>query len=72
MSSSSAILVPGQFITNEAGYLRGHGSYFTKSNNAEENKGNDGQQSLHSCIAGKIERVNKLISVKPFSQRYLN
>ena len=57
----SNLLVPGQPITTESGYLKGHGSYFSgESNNI-----------LTSCVAGTIERTNKLISVRPIQSRYL-
>lgn len=53
----SNFVVPGQTITSESGYLRGHGSYVLADATA-------GSQSLVSSVAGHIERVNKLISVK--------
>ncbi|CAN0412637.1 unnamed protein product [Laminaria digitata] len=40
------------------GYLRGHGTY------VEEGK-NGGPPRLLACVAGVVERVNKLISVRP-------
>jgi exosome complex component RRP4 len=68
----SDFVVPGQPITSEAGYLRGHGAYLKSGDNEP---GSEGGAStgvagvLISSIAGRIERVNKLISVKPLRSR---
>ena len=57
---ASIFVVPGQAITSEQGYLRGHGSYL-----ADTPEG----QTLVSSVAGQIDRVNKLISVRPIKSR---
>lgn len=44
------------------GYLRGHGTY------VEEGK-NGGPPRLLACVAGVVERVNKLVSVRPIKSR---
>lgn len=56
----SIFVVPGQPITSEQGYLRGHGSYI-----AENSEG----ITLTASVAGQIDRVNKLISVRPLKSR---
>ena len=56
----STFVVPGQFITSEKTYLRGHGSFIQDSS--------EGYQLL-SCVAGQIERIDKLIAVKPVKFR---
>jgi len=56
-SSFSKCVMPGQVITTESNYLRGHGC-FEK----------DGK--LIASVCGTIERVNKLITVKPLRARY--
>lgn len=58
--NASSLVVPGQPITAEQGYLRGHGTYFQETESGTE---------LIASLAGKIERVNKLISVRPVSSR---
>jgi exosome complex component RRP4 len=58
----SQFLVPGQLITAEQGFLRGHGSYYENVNN---------QQTLIASTAGQIDRVNKFISVKPIKAKYV-
>jgi len=52
------IVTPGDVITtNDAGFMRGHGTH------GEGNK-------MVASVAGVVERVNKLISVKPLKARY--
>ena len=55
----NGIVVPGHPITGEPGYLRGHGSYIGSSG------------LLASSVAGYTERINKLVSVRPFKSRYV-
>ena len=52
------VVTPGEVITSETGYLRGHGTYVAE----------DG--TLVASVAGVVERVNKLISVRPVKARY--
>lgn len=51
----------GEVITTESGYLTGHG---TVAPEAKEGK------ALVATLSGYVERVNKLISVKPVHYRY--
>jgi exosome complex component RRP4 len=53
----AGIVVPGQVITSEGGFLRGHGTYI-------EEPEEGGEPQLIACVAGVVERVNKLISVR--------
>lgn len=50
------IVTPGQVLTGDLQFMRGHGTYIE----------ND---SLIACVAGKVERVNKLVSVRPLKTR---
>jgi hypothetical protein len=64
MNSSNldaCLVVPGQPIMTEPGFLRGHGSFVEEIC--------EGSQ-LVACVAGQIESVNKLIAVKPLKSRY--
>jgi exosome complex component RRP4 len=61
----SSLLVPGQLITSESGFLRGHGSYLSDINPATN------APTLISAVAGEIERVNRLICVRPIRNRYI-
>eukprot|EP00742_Colponemidia_sp_Colp-10_P003578 GILJ01003810.1.p1 GENE.GILJ01003810.1~~GILJ01003810.1.p1 ORF type:complete len:315 (-),score=39.81 GILJ01003810.1:59-958(-) len=55
--SRGQYVAPGDIITSDIGYMRGHGTY-------EENG------KLLASVAGIVERVNKLISVRPLKSRY--
>ncbi|TYZ64769.1 hypothetical protein PybrP1_011807 [[Pythium] brassicae (nom. inval.)] len=53
------VVTPGQVISTETGaFLRGHGTYM--SNN-----------ELVASVAGVVEKVNQLISVRPLASRYI-
>eukprot|EP00698_Gefionella_okellyi_P020345 TRINITY_DN6365_c0_g1_i1.p1 TRINITY_DN6365_c0_g1~~TRINITY_DN6365_c0_g1_i1.p1 ORF type:complete len:317 (-),score=49.11 TRINITY_DN6365_c0_g1_i1:30-980(-) len=52
-------VTPGEVITSDTSFLRGHGTYV----------GPSGQ--LIASVAGVVERVNKLITVKPLKSRYV-
>lgn len=62
------LVTPGQVITTEAGFLRGHGTYVLDNENATSE---DNRSILVASVAGQIERVNKLVIVKPIKSRYL-
>ena len=48
---------PGDVITKDAGFMRGHGTYMKNG-------------TLYASVAGSIQRVNKLISVTPLKTKY--
>lgn len=58
-SSALPIVTPGEPIEAEAGFLRGHGTLVR----------HDG--TLIATVAGVVERVNKLVSVRPLRSRYV-
>lgn len=49
---------PGEVITEDTGFMKGHGCF------------GDDENRLAASVAGIVERVNKLIQVKPFNTRY--
>ncbi|KAG0166857.1 exosome non-catalytic core subunit rrp4 [Apophysomyces sp. BC1034] len=49
---------PGETITTDQQFMRGHGTY------------TDGEGTVISSVAGAVERVNKLLSVRPLKTRY--
>lgn len=49
---------PGEEISTQGDFLRGHGTYV------------DEHKTLRSSVGGVLEKVNKLISIKPFKTRY--
>ncbi|XP_073984712.1 exosome complex component Rrp4 [Rhodnius prolixus] len=51
------LFTPGEILTDEPGLLRGHGTFV-------EN------EEIKSSLAGILERVNKLILVRPLKARY--
>nr|CAG4651981.1 EOG090X09DD [Triops cancriformis] len=51
------LVTPGDVITKETGFMRGHGT-------------NMQDEALRATVAGLVERVNKLISVRPLKSRY--
>ncbi|CAG0892268.1 unnamed protein product [Darwinula stevensoni] len=50
-------ITPGGLITSATGFMRGHGTYMEDEN-------------LYASVAGVIQKVNKLISVRGFQSRY--
>lgn len=57
--SQIVVVTPGQVISTETGaFLRGHGTYM--SNN-----------ELVASVAGVVEKVNQLITVRPLVSRYI-
>ncbi len=48
----------GDIITKEAGFMRGHGVRTEKEN-------------LVACVAGFVEKTNKLVFVRPMKSRYI-
>lgn len=56
-AKDSDITTPGELITDDPIWMRGHGTYFL------ENK-------TYSSVAGTVSKVNKLLSVIPLKGRY--
>jgi len=56
--SGHQYVTTGDRILTEPGYLRGHGTQL------------EGKDNLVSSVCGFVERVNKLISVRPLNSRY--
>ncbi|KAL0965474.1 hypothetical protein UPYG_G00281750 [Umbra pygmaea] len=51
------LVVPGDVITSDTGFMRGHGTYMD-------------EEKLTASVAGEVERVNKLICVRPLKTRF--
>lgn len=58
-ASSVVALADPIHVDKEAGFLRGHGTLIV------------GQGDLQAAVCGVVERVNKLISVRPLRSRYI-
>nr|POE56277.1 exosome complex component rrp4 [Quercus suber] len=58
-SSSTSILTPGQAVTSDIQWMRGHGTYALPSS-----------ATIFSTLAGTLQKTNKLLSVVPLRARY--
>lgn len=56
-SSRSSVVTPGELITDDPVWMKGHGVYFLDN-------------MTYSAVAGNISRVNRLLSVTPLRGRY--
>ncbi|KAJ5219829.1 hypothetical protein N7468_009033 [Penicillium chermesinum] len=56
---ATGIMTPGEVVTDDPQWMRGHGTYT-----------NPLSTSIIATVAGHIEKVNKLISVRPLRARY--
>ncbi|KAF8738903.1 Exosome complex exonuclease RRP4 N-terminal region, partial [Rhizoctonia solani] len=56
-STASRLTSPGEPITSSQAFMRGHGTFVE-------------DEQVIASVAGTIERVNKLVSVKPVKSRY--
>ncbi|KAH8370594.1 hypothetical protein KR093_004271 [Drosophila rubida] len=52
------VFTPGEVLMPESGFMRGHGTFVEEEN-------------IVASVAGVIEKVNKLISVRPLKSRYV-
>nr|XP_002126379.1 exosome complex component RRP4 [Ciona intestinalis] len=59
-TGTSYLVTPGDVITEDTDYMRGHGTYCT----------GDADDKLYSSVAGVVERINKLICVRALKSRY--
>ncbi|KAJ2317918.1 Exosome complex component rrp4 [Coemansia sp. RSA 2611] len=55
--AATQIVTPGSAITSDPAFMRGHGTF------AEHG-------TIYSSVAGVVERINKLVSVRSLKQRY--
>ena len=56
-ASKLEIMTPGELVTEDPIWMRGHGTYFLDN-------------MTYSSVAGTVSRVNKLLSVIPLKSRY--
>ncbi|KAK9450277.1 uncharacterized protein V1518DRAFT_371427 [Limtongia smithiae] len=62
------VVTPGEMITDDTMWMRGHGTYSV----AEKRSANNTRIDVtYSSVAGTISRVNKLLSVIPLRGRYV-
>jgi exosome complex component RRP4 len=58
-STASALLTPGEPITSDPQWMRGHGTYIPRDTS-----------TITSTVAGTLHKTNKLLSVTPLRARY--
>lgn len=58
-AGDSSIVTPGEVITEDPQWMRGHGTYTTTN-----------PPSIVSSVAGTLSKTNKLLSVRPLRARY--
>jgi exosome complex component RRP4 len=58
-SQSNSIVTPGEHITSDPQWMRGHGTYVP-----------NGETTIISTVAGHMHKTNKLLSVQPLRARY--
>lgn len=63
-ASHSDIVTPGEVITTNPQWMRGHGTYTSAQGD------DDDSTAIVSSLAGVISRTNKLLSVRPLRARY--
>ncbi|KAI9881551.1 MAG: exosome non-catalytic core subunit rrp4 [Pleopsidium flavum] len=55
----TGIVTPGETVTDEPQWMRGHGTYITPEST-----------SILATVAGTVQKTNKLLSVRPLRARY--
>ncbi|PBP18612.1 exosome complex exonuclease RRP4 [Diplocarpon rosae] len=58
-SSAKDLVTPGEIVTDDPQWMRGHGTYVASSST-----------DIISTVAGTIQKTNKLLSVRPLRARY--
>lgn len=58
MSEFSGLFTPGELITEDPSWMRGHGTYV------------GADKLTYASVAGRLERVNRLLRVRPLHGRY--
>jgi exosome complex component RRP4 len=58
-SQANSIVTPGEHITSDPQWMRGHGTYVP-----------NGETTIISTVAGHMHKTNKLLSVQPLRARY--
>jgi exosome complex component RRP4 len=59
ISQTKSIVTPGEHITSDPQWMRGHGTYVPA-----------GETTIISTVAGHMHKTNKLLSVQPLRARY--
>lgn len=61
-SASTTIITPGQTVTDDPQWMRGHGTFASSTSNDSA--------AIRSTLAGTLQKTNKLLSIVPLRARY--
>lgn len=67
-SHNNQMVTPGELITSDPQWMRGHGTYVSHTHPASDADAD--AAAIVSSVAGTITRTNKLLSVRPLRARY--
>lgn len=65
--ASKGIITPGEVVTTDPQWMRGHGTYTSPSSGTSYDTTNN---TIVSSLAGTLTRTNKLLSITPLRSRY--
>ena len=68
--STTRITIPGDSITTDAQFMRGHGTYLRSSDDHPAGDATSGGVDVRSSLLGSVMRVNKLLSVVAVKSRF--
>ena len=63
-----SIVTPGEVVTSDPQWMRGHGTYTTADDGSGGNS--TSTSSIVATVAGTVQKVNKLLSVRALKSRY--
>ena len=65
--STKSIVIPGETVTDDPQWMRGHGTYTSPASNVNS----EAATTIISSLAGTLTRTNKLLSIAPLRSRYI-
>lgn len=65
-----SIVTPGEVVTSDPQWMRGHGTYLAEKPSPSVDQAQDSDTSIVATVAGTVQKVNKLLSVRPLRARY--
>ena len=67
---TGTIITPGELITSDPQWMRGHGTFTTNSTSTTTSSTDPSTQTIRSTLAGTLQKTNKLLSITPLRARY--
>lgn len=68
--ASRTIFTPGEILTQEPHWMRGHGTFTTTNSTSDNNIDDVDGPCIRSTLAGTLQKTNKLLSIVPLRARY--